>query len=247
MTSFTLEQLSLLPLCGIPSHRAVRTFEQQRGAKVLVLEGHDAAGALAVQELVKQGIRVSVQVTPEAIQDKDKSAEWVRSINERVRLWGAKDVWFDNPLNTLNALPENEFDFVLDTVGGREIWDACRRVLHSTGQFTTLVGESRQAIPSINAHFKSNLRSIRRNFVKKDHKAIGYVWISPALDVDTDGEDIRDSLAAVAKLTEDHALSPWVESARTVHFERTPSLFSSGNRDALAQGSDSRCTYRRLI
>ncbi|KLO08269.1 hypothetical protein SCHPADRAFT_922652 [Schizopora paradoxa] len=236
-TSLTLEQLSLLPLCGIPSHRAVRTFDlEQRGAKALVLEGHDGAGALAVQELVEQGLFVTVQVTPEAIQDKDKCAEWLRSINERVRLWGAKDVWFDSPLNTLSTSPENEFDFVVDTVGGRRIWDACRRVLHSTGQFTTLVGESGQAIPSINAHFKSNLRSIRRAFVKKDNKAIGYVWISPALDVDNDGEDIRDSLAAVAKLAEHRVLSPWVESARTVHFERTPSLFSSGSRDALAQG-----------
>lgn len=189
-----------------------------------------------MQELVEQGVSVTVQVTPEAIQDKDKCAEWVRSINERVRLWGAKDVWFDSPLNALNTSPENEFDFVLDTVGGRRIWDTCRRVLHSTGQFTTLVGESGQAIPSINAHFKSNLRSIRRAFVKKDNKSIGYVWISPALDVDNDGEDIRDSLAAVAKLAEHRVLSPWVESARTVHFERTPSLFSSGNRDALAQG-----------
>lgn len=235
--TLTLEQLALLPLCGIPSHRAVRTFELiQRGAKALVLEGHEGAGALAVQELAAQGVLVTAQIPPNMSSDNEKNELVIRMTEERVRRWGAKEVKVDTPLAAVNALHESEFDFVVDTVGGRRMWDACRRVLHTTGQFTTLVGESAQAIPSINAHFKSNLRSIQRAFVKKDHKSLGYVWVSPALDLDNEGEDIRDSLVSITKLAGSGVLVPWVDSTRTVHFERAPNIFSSGEHSTLSEG-----------
>ena len=93
-------------------------------------------------------------------------------------------------------------------------------------QFTTLVGDSAEVIPTANAQLRSNFRSLRRAFVKKDHKAIGYSWVSPIADVDMDGEDIRDSLLAITKLASEGAIVPWVEASRCLAFERAPSAFN---------------------
>ena len=215
----------------------MRTSENvQRGARALVLRGHDGAGALAVQELAGYGVHVTVQFPPESSLDKEKAAERLRLTEQRVKLWGAGEIKVDTPVAAVNALSENEFDLVIDTVGGRGIWDACRRVLHTTGQFTTLVGESQQAIPSVNAHFKSNLRSLKRAFVKKDNKSIGYAWVSPVADVDNDGEDIRDSLIAIGKLAVDGMIKPWVDVTRCVAFERAPTLFTGNGKSVLKDG-----------
>lgn len=227
-----MEQLALLPLCGVQAHRAVRTSDHlQHGARALVLQGHDGAGALAVQELKAYGVHVTAQIPTIFSTDKLKSELKRAETEERVKSWGAREVITDSPVAAVNALPEGEFDLVIDTIGGRPIWDACRRILHSEGQFTTLVGESSKAVPSINAHFKSNMRSLRRAFVKKDNKAIGYAWVSPAADVDNDGEDIRDSLNVIGRLAIDGVLRPWVEPSRIMPFERAPTLFSHGVKE----------------
>lgn len=73
------------------------------------------------------------------------------------------------------------------------------------------MGDTDTALPTANAHFKSNMRSLRRAFVKKDHKSVGYQWISPAADVDSGGEDLRDSLAAVVRLASEGVMLPYVE------------------------------------
>lgn len=222
-----MEQLALLPLCGVQAHRAVRTSDRlQHGARALVLQGHDGAGALAVQELTAYGVHVTAQIPPIVSTDKLKSELRHAEMEERVKGWGAREVITDHAVAAVASLQEDQYDLVIDTIGGRRIWDACRRVLHSEGQFTTLVGESSKAVPTINAHFKSNMRSLRRAFVKKEHKAIGYAWVSPAADVDNDGEDIRDSLNVIARLAVDGVLRPWVDSSQVVPFERAPTLFS---------------------
>lgn len=68
------------------------------------------------------------------------------------------------------------------------------------------------------------MRSLRRAFVKKDHKSVGYQWVSPAADVDSEGEDVRDSLAAVVRLAEDGVVTPYVGSV--LPFERAPDAFT---------------------
>ena len=75
----TLEQLALLPLCGVPAHRACRTIgdiDTETGVdhmsanwgvgargKALVIQGQDGAGAMVVQELTRMGMEVNVIVT----------------------------------------------------------------------------------------------------------------------------------------------------------------------------------------
>lgn len=93
---------------------------------MLVLQAHDGAGALAAQELASAGARVTAQVENEDMLEKLKG----------LRLEAVK---VGTPLEVLKVL-ENEadegdaFDAVIDTVGGKEIWEACKKVFGSEGQ-----------------------------------------------------------------------------------------------------------------
>lgn len=98
------------------------------------------------------------------------------------------------------------------------------------------MGDSDQALPSLNSLFKTNMRSLRRTFVKKDRKAIGYAWVSPVADLDGDGEDVRDSLVTVIKLADEHILNPLVNPKGYFSFERAPMVFSNTNSGLLSEG-----------
>ncbi|KAL5508425.1 MSS1_2 [Sanghuangporus vaninii] len=338
--SFTLEQLALLPLCGVPAHRAVRTAgidaDTERNAahgRVLVLQGHDGAGALAVQALAYAGMHVTAHIPLHADTQRTRTSSTssasfsepsdenehavhvgiqhssTREAEERVRRWGARGVRVGDAVEVVENCDAGAFDLVIDTVGGKRIWDACQRVLAAYGQFTTLVGDvssspspsppvssttspsrtSRshspfhlahhhhhsssksdpnlnhdgggRAVPSINQHFKANLRSIRRTF--KARKTIGYALVSPAADVDQCGEDVRDSLVEAVRRAVAGVFVPFVgnheeheehreededeedeerrRKQRVVPFERAPELFGSGRL------SDGRTAVVRVV
>ncbi|OCB84527.1 hypothetical protein A7U60_g8513 [Sanghuangporus baumii] len=170
--SFTLEQLALLPLCGVPAHRAVRqagidadTEQDTMHGRVLVLQGHDGAGALAVQALAYAGMHVTAHIPlhadtqrmrtpstssasssePSDERGRDVSAgirhSSTREAEERVRKWGARGVRVGDAVEVVENCDAGAFDLVIDTVGGKRIWDACQRVLAASGQFMTLVGD----------------------------------------------------------------------------------------------------------
>lgn len=73
-TSLGIEELSLLPLCAVPAHRAVRTFNEVLNSrlsrarrphgrlKAFITNGHDGAGEIAVQILRQKNVAVSVQI-----------------------------------------------------------------------------------------------------------------------------------------------------------------------------------------
>lgn len=255
--ALTLEQLALLSLSAVPAHRAVRTsgFDSDSG-RALVLLGHDGIGALVVQELAAAGMHVTAHIPADAAprvsssssssgEEKEKDAmdreADTREAEERVKRWGARAVRIGDAVEVIESCAEGSFDFVIDTIGGRRIWDASRRVLVSSGLFTTLVGDAgapsttstptdsaagAAAVPGVNAHFRANLRSIRRAF--RSRKSVGYTWVSPAADVDHSGEDVRDSLVEVARRASEGELVPHVEFDRCLPFERTPELFARG-------------------
>jgi hypothetical protein len=206
-----------------------------------VLHAHDGAGLLAAQELVALGFRVTAQVP----------GPWGSRCEKRARGAGAGDVRCGDAVEVVRDVRGEEFDGVVDPLGGKEVWDACRKVLRTAGQvrsdltadyavltfsfqFTTLVGDAESGLPTANAHFKSNMRSLRRAFVKKDHKSVGYQWVSPAADVDSGGEDVRDTLAAVVRLAVEGVVIPYAgeaagegksEGTKTFPFERAPEAF----------------------
>ncbi|EED84416.1 predicted protein [Postia placenta Mad-698-R] len=67
----------------------------------------------------------------------------------------------------------------------------------------------------------------------KAKRAVGYTWISVAVDMD-EGEDVRDSLGAVVGMVEEGRVRPWLGSAedggeeRVVPFEDAPEVFRRG-------------------
>ncbi|KAG9092591.1 hypothetical protein FRC06_011862 [Ceratobasidium sp. 370] len=218
----TTTQCALLPLCGVPAHRAVRTIPSgaRRGMRALVLQAHDGSGALAVQAMRGLGMRVTAQVpagVPMEVVD------------------GVEVVVGDDPIEVIGRLEESTYDAVVDTVGGRRVWDACRRVMCCDAHFTTLVGDSSDTIPSINAHVRSSFRSLARAFAKRD-KTLAYQWVSPAADLDHEGEDVRHSLTAVAELAAAAAYNNGYSAAHgyamlpqvtcSFPFERAPDAFS---------------------
>ena len=129
---------------------------------------------MAVQLLVQRGWRVSVHVPFSSVPShasQEVGDTFMRVIEERVRVWGAEEVIFDDgeeggggddgrgaAVRVLDTLREDGdvFDAVLDTVGGKEVREAGERLLRSpgfatdglpapqrrgVGQFTTLVGD----------------------------------------------------------------------------------------------------------
>lgn len=147
----TPQDLALIPLCGLPAHRAVRSFAEaiaaRKGkggrARILVLNAHDGAGAIALQMLAKKKVNLCAQIPESAVRDVDESEDSSEGSNSgasltrrerveaRVRGWGAEEVFVGEPPAVLEQLFEEErsFDGVLDTVGGVEIWEAAQRLL----------------------------------------------------------------------------------------------------------------------
>ena len=316
----TLEELALLPLCGIPAYRAVRTFafafssvwedshghgqshgtpvngdagggrqqgdhEVGRTCRALVLRGHDGVGAVAVQMLVKKGWRVCVHAPLVEFAEGYGEKRYMEAVEERVRGWGGEEVVFDDGggedgdvfgrgavVRVIEGFLEDGdvFDAVLDTVGGKEVWEASERLLRSKGgvrgqgkgggrkQFTTLVGDvPGRAIPSAGDHFKAGLRSLRLRKGGRSRSVsgsggqdegkgsgsgngngkVGYAWVSVAQDVDWEGEDVRESVGAVLRMTLDDGVRPWTgnvygagdgERGKVVPFERAPEVFGDG-------------------
>ena len=328
----TPQELALIPLCGLPAHRAVRSFAEviaaRKGkdgrARILVLNAHDGAGAMAVQLLAKKKVNVCAQVPESAVRDVDESTEPSDEgstapsltrrgrVEVRLRQWGAEEVLVGEPLMVLEQLFEEErsFDGVLDTVGGMDIWEAAQHLLASypsmscavsdaedggdegkkrksfvcPAQFTTLVGDApHRPIPTAQDNLRSGLRSLRRSMSttsstpgphpygaassgpgpdakakgaspavltragnRSQKRVVGYAWVSVAADVDFEGEDVRDSLAAVMRMAEAGWLRPpgvagegEGDEGKVVPFERAPEVFRrgvAGPRGPLAEG-----------
>lgn len=143
--SVTIEQLALIPLCGVVAYRAINAVHHIQQGRVLVLGGEEGVGWMATQMLQKRGWNVSMTPGPD------------------------------------------KFDAVIDTVGGKDIWElACARYLVPAGQFVTTKGDKpSRPIPSSKDLFRGGLRSL----------SVKYVWVCG--DVDFSGEDIRTTLGRV--------------------------------------------------
>jgi hypothetical protein len=123
------DELALLPLCGIPAYRAVKTCtvafpaRHDKGCvldgstgecshpthgqrrRALVLRGHDGVGAMAVQMLVRQGWRVSVHVPFSRVPWDASQAEadgFMLAIENRLKRWGADEVIYDDGISYAN-------------------------------------------------------------------------------------------------------------------------------------------------
>ena len=249
------------------------------------------------------GVNVIVQVDPSAVgydatvpapsqpymlfsesDDKALGTSIPRRLQEvcaRLRAWGVEGVCVGSPLAVLQTL-DIDIDFVLDTVGGREIWDVSRSLLmHGTAsrgpaQFTTIVGDvgSGKAVPTTQDHWRAGVRSIKRamtigggrgsrlglgrsspskarnslSIVRSPSsstagpstvaspsraRTVNYTWGPCVADIDFEGGDVRDALAAVLAMPALQNPSPDVllglggeyGAGRVLPFERAPEAF----------------------
>jgi len=121
--TLSLEQIAVLPLIGIPARRAVRTVPSTTPKrKALVLHAVSGSGALITQELTSLGVQVVAQVDP----TQENGFHWATSN-------GASEVVVATPLKAMEQLQESSLDVVIDTVGGKAIWDSSRRLLRPHG------------------------------------------------------------------------------------------------------------------
>lgn len=180
-------------------------------SQVLVLNGHEGVGAIACQLAGCLRSMRDIWITSQCPQ----------SVAEGERLcrgFGASDVIVDDPLTAINSIHEASFDVVLDTVGGRRIYDAARRILHHDGQFITTVGDE-LAVATMGAHWKTSIRSLKRSFFKKDKKNISY-W-SVSFD---EREATYEALHRLAELGREGHLKPVVR--RVLRFEDAAAAFN---------------------
>ncbi|KPV76840.1 uncharacterized protein RHOBADRAFT_64598 [Rhodotorula graminis WP1] len=172
-----------------------------KGSKVLVLNAHTGVGYLCLQlaHHYRPGVAGS--------RDLWMVAQCSMSVSDgetTLREAGATDVLREEPLAAINGLHEGSFDVVIDTMGGRRLYDASRRILHNSGRFITTVGDELGE-----SDYNASLRSLRRAFVRKDKKQISY-W---RVDADGDSrEAVRDTLDKVRDVVDAGALKPRVES-----------------------------------
>jgi NADPH:quinone reductase-like Zn-dependent oxidoreductase len=78
---FSVEEMALVPLCGVVAYRAVSALQAGGDMRVLVLGGEDGAGWMAAEMLKKRGWSVFLRAEPGAVYD---------AVIDTV---GGKDVW----------------------------------------------------------------------------------------------------------------------------------------------------------
>lgn len=143
----TVEELALLPICGVFAYRAVKTFDPStpnpaipapRGSRlrrILILDGHYGVGALSAQMLIRRGWKVIAHISPEAISSNCdpalSSSPVFKSFEKRLKRWGVEEVCLGEATTVIAMLgerckkqPEHVIDGVLDTIGGLDIWNA---------------------------------------------------------------------------------------------------------------------------
>ena len=288
--SFSLESLALLPLLGVSAYRAIQTYTATKSSlpsssgTALVLRGQDGAGGFASLMLRATGVNVIVQVEPSVVgldasatatsgpfmlfstsDDNALGTTIPRRLQEvcaRLRAWGVEGICVGAAQDVLHHL-DVDVDFVLDTVGGREIWDAAHTLLarstpsRGPAQFTTIVGDagSGKAVPTAQDHWRAGVRSLKRamsvnrggrqspqgdrgsspssSVLGATARTVGYAWVSCTADVDFQGGDVRDALAALLAMPvlqyppPDALMGLGGEygAGRVLPFERAPEAF----------------------
>ncbi|KAK4050573.1 hypothetical protein OIO90_005040 [Microbotryomycetes sp. JL221] len=199
----SVEQVAILPVTAVPALFAMEMLCGQlpRGSKILVLNAHEGIGNLCLQLANHLRPARDLFVVAHCPITAYEGGEYCRAT-------GASHVIVDEPLSTLNGLHESEFDVVIDTIGGRRLYDASRRVLHHTGTFVTTIGDTPSVTSS--SQWKTSFRSLRRTFIKKDKKLVKFMHISSETVAQRD-ESVRDILDRVRIAVVEGGLKPRVD------------------------------------
>ncbi|KAJ7067885.1 hypothetical protein C8F01DRAFT_1116108 [Mycena amicta] len=254
-----------------PMSEVARLQRHKQKPRALVVNGHAGVGALVARMLVSRGWRVCIHapgtlLDPSFDSSEEHDKEHMTSIQTRARAWGVEEVVFDDggavgdeegdwgraaTVRAVDRLIDDGdlFDAMVDTLGGRAIWEAGERLLtRSDGRtarrkmFTTTVGDAPgRPVPTAKDNFRAGLRAMRgeggggtkKHKTKKNEKAqckVSYAWVNAAQDVDWEGGDVRDGLAAVVRMALDSSSGPAVrpfveEPGAALPFERAVEVF----------------------
>lgn len=127
-TSLTLEQLSLLPLHGLPAVRTIRSLclaPRMTGDRALIQDAHQGVPALLCQELSRRGVHVTAIIS---------GGENAHEAQTKCMAHGARGVLTGSPAAVMFGLEEGGWEWVVDTTGGERVYDACKRVLRENGK-----------------------------------------------------------------------------------------------------------------
>lgn len=100
----------------------------ERGSKLIILNAHEGVGAIALQlitSLRTAGDLWIVAHYPPDFTDGDVS----------LKALGASETLCGEVLHAMSTLRESSYDAVLDTIGGRKVYDTMKHVLHDNGYF----------------------------------------------------------------------------------------------------------------
>lgn len=285
-TTLSLEELALLPLCALPAHRAVRTFADVISPskprpdsdpsriyrpRVFVLQGHDGAGAIAMQMLARRGVRVCVQVPDSVARDntnegdgdddppsgavggKAKQSKFDR-LDARLRSWGAEEICVGDPLEVLERFVEEgrSFDAILDTVGGIEVWDRSQRVLLAEPDNDPTLRTPPLATSSANgARAGPGASPSKRNFVVTQFTTL--VGDTPSRPIPTAQDNFRSGFRSLKRTGSmgarngSHSLSGGPGSGSTLSLSTSPSkdslLLRRGTTGGKAKGPKRTVSY----
>lgn len=181
----TLEQIAAIALSGIAAYQSMDELcsTLARGSKLVILNAHEGVGAIALQ--LAQALRPAMDLWiighfPPDFADGDSI----------LRALGASETLCGEAVSAVKSLRESSYDAVLDTIGGRQIYDASKIVLHDDGYFgecdeegaddthtvllaltdrcpifffatVTTVGDA-LSVPTSQAHWKQSLKAIFR-------------------------------------------------------------------------------------
>lgn len=90
-----------------------------RHSNVLILDAHRGPGLLINQQLVSLGVKAKLH-----------SASTTCG---KGSLISSSQSFFGNALDLLRQFDSSTFDVVIDTIGGKDIWEECRRILRENG------------------------------------------------------------------------------------------------------------------
>ncbi|EGG06177.1 uncharacterized protein MELLADRAFT_106854 [Melampsora larici-populina 98AG31] len=167
--NLSMVQIACLPALGVPSYLVMSTIcvGLPKGSKDLK------------QFCPNQDLWVTCHPTIAT------SVEEIGIPIARCELRGAREVMVeDSILSSVSSIHESSYDVVIDTIGGRRIYDASRRILHHEGMFITCVGDSLGM---------KNLKD----------KKIGYWCLGPETEYDGERQTIREGLDEIRKIIED--------------------------------------------
>lgn len=129
----SLEQIATVALSGIAAYQAMDELctTLQKGSKLVILNAHEGVGAIAIQ-------LAATFRTPGDLHIVAHCPPAFRDGAAILKAQGASEVLTGEATFVLQGLRESSYDAVLDSIGGRRVYDSAKYILRNDGYFGDL-------------------------------------------------------------------------------------------------------------